>query len=407
MAKIMHNKTSEVGKEPNILVVAHASPWPPTSGGKIDMFGRLKALREMGVKVELIMTVKENSDDHKEALIDQFGLESCHVIERRRTVGRSLHPVWPFQIFSRTGGEWETIAANLGQKYFAAVLAEGSYVFPMSYRLARKMAVPLMHRIHNIESQYFISLGKSEINYLKKTFYYLEALRFKILERRMFQGAINLCISTEELEWLNSTDSGQSFWLPPALSHFPERGACYLTGEGKNFLITGNLIMPDTLNGVLWFVQHIWPNLLQRLPDATLTIAGRRPGESAAQYFQSIPGVNLAFDVSDMSGFFLNADIYVSPTRHGTGVKIKTVEALSYGLPVVATSIAAQGCRLEHGKHLLIADHKDDFRHLCIELAQNHNLRSTLGTAGRAYIRETFDHKQQLEKILQHLKIVS
>ncbi len=393
---------------PRILVVTHSCPWPPVSGGKMDMYGRLKALRALGVRLVVVMTVKEEAAERARILKELLGLDACYVLPRCSTLFQALHPVWPFQIASRRGKRWAQLAADLAGQSFALVLAEGTYVLPMSAALAEGLGAPLWHRLHNLESRYFLSLATSEAAPWKKAFFFLEALRFRRLEPRLLQLGRNLCISTEEVRELAARFPGsRTCWLPPALSQFPAAGVTYRPGPGRRFLITGSLALADTWEGVRWFTGQIWPRLRRDLPDAVLVIAGRRPPPAAAAWLAQVPGVETQYDVPDMAPLFRAADIYVSPVRHGAGVKMKTVEALSYGLPVVATPVAAQGCGLEHGRHLLIAAGDEEFRRKCLYLAEDAVRRKTLGTQGRAYVQEAFDQEAHLEGLLHTWKILS
>jgi glycosyltransferase involved in cell wall biosynthesis len=394
------------GGGPRLLVVAGSCPWPPTSGGKIDTFGRLRALRELGVRLEVVMTVKEEAEARSRSLKEHLGLDACYVVRRRRTLARALHPVWPFQVTSRGGKAWEALGAAVAARPFRAVLAEGAYVFPMSAALAHYLQVPLLHRVHNLESRYFLSLGQSERSLAKKVFFYLEALRFRRLERRMFQEAVNLCISTEEWQDLEAVSPGRNYWLPPALAHFPSAGVTPRPEPGRRFLITGSLGLPDTWHGVQWFLERVWPRIHRRRPEAVLTIAGRRPEAGRAAYLENLADIRAVFDVPDMTPLFQEADIFVSPMLHGAGVKIKTVEALAFGLPVVATPVAAQGCGLEHGNHLLIATGAEDFGRACLQLAEDPALRAALGERGRAYVQAAFDQKAHLRRLLGDLDLL-
>lgn len=389
-----------------LLVVAHSCPWPPTSGGKIDMFGRLRALRDLGLAVDLVMTVKEEARERAQVLKTELGLGTCEIIPRRRTLLRALHPLVPFQVASRQGPAWARLSCRAGVGCYAAVLAEGSYVLPMAASLAAHLQAPLLHRLHNLESRYFHSLARSETRPVHKVFYLLESVRFRLLERRLFSQAVHLCISTEECETVAAAYPGLAFWLPPALAALPETPAPLREEVQPHFLVTGSLSLPDTWQGVHWLAERLWPRIRRELPQARLTVAGRRPEPQAAAFLERIPGLRVCYDVPDMTPLFREADIYLSPILQGAGVKIKTVEALSHGLPVVATPVAAQGCGLVAGEHLLVAQTEAEFVAACVRLAREKELRRRLAAAGRDYVRRAFDHPAHLRRLLTHLQII-
>lgn len=398
----------EGGRGPRrLLVVAHSCPWPPTSGGKIDMLGRLRALRDLGLAVDLVMTVKEEATERAEVLRAELGLGTCDVIPRRRTLVRALHPLVPFQVASRQGPAWARLSRGAAPGSYAAVLAEGSYVLPMAADLAAELRAPLLHRLHNLESRYFFALARSDTHPVRKAFYFLEGVRFRFLEQRLFSRAIHLCISTEECETVAAAYPGLAFWLPPALAAMPKTAAPLREEVRPHFLVTGSLNLPDTWQGVRWLLERLWPPIRRELPHARLTVAGRRPEPKAAAFLEQTPGLRVCYDVPDMTPLFQEAEIYLSPILQGAGVKIKTVEALSHGLPVVATPVAAQGCGLVAGEHLLVGRDESEFVAACVRLATDRELRHRLAAAGREYVRRAFDHPARLHRLLTSLAIIS
>lgn len=242
---------------------------------------------------------------------------------------------------------------------------------------------PLLHRLHNLESRYFFALARSDTHPVRKAFYFLEGVRFRFLEQRLFSRAIHLCISTEECETVAAAYPGLAFWLPPALAAMPKTAAPLREEVRPHFLVTGSLNLPDTWQGVRWLLERLWPPIRRELPHARLTVAGRRPEPKAAAFLEQTPGLRVCYDVPDMTPLFQEAEIYLSPILQGAGVKIKTVEALSHGLPVVATPVAAQGCGLVAGEHLLVARDESEFVAACVRLATDRELRHRLAAAGQ------------------------
>ena len=113
----------------------------------------------------------------------------------------------------------------------------------------------------------------------------------------------------------------------------------------------------------------ILPLVRQTLPSAKLILAGRDP-KPAVVALASLPGVELAADLADVSQLFLRSHISVVPLCAGGGTRIKILEAMAWGLPVVASAIAAEGLGFTTGKEILIADTNEAFAQSVVVLSK-------------------------------------
>jgi hypothetical protein len=107
-------------------------------------------------------------------------------------------------------------------------------------------------------------------------------------------------------------------------------------------------------DGLLWFLEHVLPLIRSRIPWVRLRVTGRYP--PAALLAMSNP--NLCFDghVSDLAAFYNEIRVIVSPIRFGSGVKLKTIQAIQYAVPTVATTIAAEGMTLDACRGVHVSD---------------------------------------------------
>ncbi|MFC6102634.1 glycosyltransferase [Olivibacter domesticus] len=144
----------------------------------------------------------------------------------------------------------------------------------------------------------------------------------------------------------------------------------YNTREGVCF-IGGYDHIPNT-DAVIWLVNEIMPLVWQTLPNLHLTLLGSNPPDSVKSLrsdLVSVPGY-----IKDVSPYFNKSRVFVAPLRAGAGMKGKIGQSLEYGLPVVTTSIGAEGMDLEHNEHVLIADDIISFSNEIIRLYQSENL---------------------------------
>lgn len=154
--------------------------------------------------------------------------------------------------------------------------------------------------------------------------------------------------------------------------------------------------------GLRWFLQMVWPRLAR--PGLTLDLYGWICDEIAPLHAATpVPGLVLHGHVPDLAAAYGQVDVLINPVRAGGGLKIKTVEALAHGLPLVTTTEGARGLRELDGHALRIADEPGAFADALEALLTNVDARRALGAAGAAYARRHFTREACYASIGQWL----
>jgi glycosyltransferase involved in cell wall biosynthesis len=169
---------------------------------------------------------------------------------------------------------------------------------------------------------------------------------------------------------------------------------------------------PPNLDGLRWFVKDIWLRVHEEVPDARLTIIGSNtPAEVEA--FGTMNGIQVLGFVEDTTSHLDRAAISIAPLRYGAGMKGKVVEAMSYGLPVVTTSVGMQGINAVSGEHCLIADNAAEFAEALITLLKDPQRAQEIGLAGQDHIaglcspeRVELALEEMLKKVVPHRRSV-
>jgi glycosyltransferase involved in cell wall biosynthesis len=138
------------------------------------------------------------------------------------------------------------------------------------------------------------------------------------------------------------------------------------------------------------------------MPEARLVIAGR----SMPPEFRSTPsmGVEVVGEVESAAEFLDRPGIATVPILSGSGMRVKAVEAMAAGLPVVGTELGLAGLGLKNGTHALIANTPKDFARSIIDLLSDPRKASTLAKNGATHIRQTFDTKVVFKDIISFFK---
>ncbi len=154
--------------------------------------------------------------------------------------------------------------------------------------------------------------------------------------------------------------------IPPLVG---SPGAVPRRAVGPEFVFLGLLSLPHNDDGLRWFLREVWPIVVDRLPSARLRVVGReaRGGllRLAAGFADS---VSVEGYVEDLSSIFISAAALINPLRFGSGIKLKVIEALARGLPVVSTTVGAEGIQNGAERGVLVADRPDEIAATLCEL---------------------------------------
>ena len=171
--------------------------------------------------------------------------------------------------------------------------------------------------------------------------------------------------------------------------------------ERAGLLFVGGFQHQPNVDAVRWLADSIFPLIRQALPDVELHLVGSRmPEEIVALGHQR--GITVHGFVADLTPFLNGCRVSLAPLRYGAGVKGKVNQAMSHGLPVVATGCAAEGMYLEHERDVLVADQAADFAAQVIRLYKDPVLWSRLAEGGLANVEQHFSLRAA-ERVLADL----
>ena len=157
-------------------------------------------------------------------------------------------------------------------------------------------------------------------------------------------------------------------------------------------LFVGNLSYRPNVDGICGFVRDVYPRLRERYGDGVaLRIAGGAPAPEVAR-LAAHPGIVVVANPPDLRPHYEWADLAVVPIAAGGCTRIKLLEAFAHGVPVVATTIGAEGIAAEHGAHLVIADAPEGFAAACCRVLSDPALAARLAAAARQLVEAAYSH---------------
>jgi glycosyltransferase involved in cell wall biosynthesis len=166
----------------------------------------------------------------------------------------------------------------------------------------------------------------------------------------------------------------------------------------QGIVFIGGFSHTPNADAVRWFVREIWPRLLERGFKENFVVVGSDVPRDIAQLADD--RIEIRGHVEDLDSLFAGCRLSVAPLRFGSGVKGKIVTSLSYGVPVVATSIAAEGMQLRDGVDVLLADDPGEMANVIMKACSNPRAWQSLSTNARAAFARQFSHEAGSRKVL-------
>jgi polysaccharide biosynthesis protein PslH len=160
--------------------------------------------------------------------------------------------------------------------------------------------------------------------------------------------------------------------------------------QTSDVLFVGSFSHLPNLHAAFWLIESIWPEIQKRLPRTRLTIVGRNPPEALAVLASNV-GVELIADAPDIAPYYRHCRAVIVPIQSGGGIRVKILEALAQGRPVVTTTIGAEGLPLVPNEHALFADTPVDLAVALQRVIQDNRLAEYLVGQGRLLVETEFN----------------
>lgn len=199
---------------------------------------------------------------------------------------------------------------------------------------------------HDVLAQRWSRASAAAPTLRSRVLFHLRAVFARRAERRAFtETDIVIVFSDKDRdEVLAIAPTAQVEVSPPSLvaAGMPQ-AARARENTPQTLLFTGALNRDENHEALVWFLGTVWPMVQERVPDAEVVIAGAAPRPELADLVERSPRVKLTGYVDDLGPFYAESTLFVVPLLRGAGVKFKTITAMLWGIPVVSTSVGAEG----------------------------------------------------------------
>lgn len=177
--------------------------------------------------------------------------------------------------------------------------------------------------------------------------------------------------------------------VPPEASAKPKRNSRQTTP--LTLLFVGNLSYYPNEDGVRFFVREVLPIIRGRAREVRLEVLGAGASRSLQACLSRQPNVRFSGYVPDLKAAYASADVAVVPIRAGGGTRIKVLEAFARRVPVVSTTLGAEGICARDGEHLLLADTPEQFAEACLRTADDETIKEELCHRAYALVAERYN----------------
>jgi glycosyltransferase involved in cell wall biosynthesis len=344
-----------------VLQLTYRVPFPPTDGGAIGIYNITKGLSENGCKIDLVAINTPKHSQPKNAMIglveNQYDVFVNTAISPFKLLRNVLFGKIPYNVE-------RFISADVDQKLkelltlntYDFIQVEGAFVAYYIDTIRKYTDSPIIVRTHNIEYVIWQRLSINEKNPLKKWFYAHLGKRLKQFEAAYYSKTDGIAaITPEDKQRLIDLQVSTAIEIVPAGVVLKKENSKQKVEKGESSVfIMSALDWSPNIEGLKWFLENVWTDLVRIKPEIKLHIAGKSTPEWLMK--ATIPNAIVHGFVDDAAAFQQSYQLMLVPLLSGGGMRVKIVEGLAASKCIISTTIGAEGIDYTDRDNLVIAD---------------------------------------------------
>lgn len=386
------------------LIVSPFSPYPLVFGGAIRLYNLVRMFTDLSETTLLSYASWSDGSDvmgHLESICHKVIMVDAKPKPTGRLRVRSLLSPHSFQYHSHYAPRFQVVINDLlRRERFDCIVIEQTQMAYFHYGQPGALRILDMQ---NIEHELLLRRASVEKSLPKRAGLWLEGLKFRREELALCKD-FDLIFTPSNRE----RDVLRQLGGMPPIESLPNSidpdffGLRAGAPTGNEITFIGTTHVDANRDGLIYFMEEIFPLIEQCVPDLTLKIVGGSPPPQIAAYGQR-PNVEVTGYVKDVRDYMARSKALIVPLRSGGGTRLKILEGLSYGVPTVSTSIGAEGLALKDGEQILLGDTPQRFADQVVRLLGDAALQERLRLAGRVAAEEGYSWRavgQQLQRYL-------
>lgn len=393
-----------------ILMLVPFLPIDQMSGGQTRWFHIIKLLSKKH-KITLMSLIKDNSEKKYIPEIKKY-CEKVMVFKRPKSpwtfrnlflTAISFNPLVVIRNLSLE--ERAAIKKELATNSYDLIHAETFYVMP--HIPSTKIPVILVEP--TIEFSVYKHYVDNEVSSILKPIYMFDVIKLRFWEKYYWKKADRLfAVSEDDKKVMQREVPGINVGVIANgvdLEFFDSKNV--EQKEPPRILYHGDYKWMQNVEAINLLVHEVWPKIKGSVTDVKLWISGRNMPGQIIDLAKKDKNILISESVPDNRDIYKSAKVLVTPIRGPGGTRLKVLEAMASGLPVVSTSVGVAGLGITAGEHALVADDPQKIAELTIEILKNKKLADKLGKSGRSFVANNFDWKSivaKLEKVYSDSK---
>jgi len=384
-----------------VLQLCKKSPTPQKDGESIAIHQITKALllNKAQVDVMAMLTPKhpkyDKSKEHSQANYKYLKIDTNLSLGRKLSSILNLHELpYILERFKHQSFEKELVQ-QLQNNQYDYILLEGVFLGIYLDVIKKYSKAKVVLRAHNVESQIWIRLASETKNPLKKM--YLNWMMNPKIEK--FETSIIkkvdavIAISPVDEFYFKQNNVRTMFCFPVCI----EKIRTSKLPENFNVGFLGGLDWIPNKNGVEWFIKNVWPEFVEKYPNAIFNLAGRNFPEEIRNW--KAIGLNLVGEVENAAEFIQKQSVMIVPIFSGSGMRVKIIEAMSNGKSVLSTKIGAEGIHLNHEENILIAENKKEWINALSFLIEHPEKNISIGESAKKKMEKDYSLNSYANKL--------
>lgn len=377
-----------------ILQIVSQVTFPPTDGGKLSVSGITKFLSGYGNEVHYFAYASKNNFKSAE-LISKYAIPHLVLVDTRNTVMGAVLSFFsklPYNMWKyKTSRMKKELTLFLRENKIDIVQVEQVHMGWVVDIVRKYTDVPIVLRPQNVETTIMERFYKNQKNFLIKLFSYFQFLKLRRYEPKLYEK-FDVCVMISPIDEQRIKSTNPIINTVSVPAGIDEQLLTYNNDDPDPYSLVhlGHADWYPNYDGLNWFLNKIYPKILERDPKYMLYVYG---GGSTTKFpvpKELINNVKIMGFADDLWSELVGKSIGIVPLRIGGGIRIKIIEMLAFGINIVSTSIGAEGIGVKNGEHLSIADTEQEFCDAILNYQLDVERYNKMKVNGREFISKNY-----------------
>jgi glycosyltransferase involved in cell wall biosynthesis len=384
-----------------VLFLTPQLPYPSNSGGKIKSFKMIQFLGEH-YDLDLGFLVKKDQISSISDFISQVKVGETYskVLDRPRSIinfVKSLFYHKPLSVYRNFSPDFYTEISKKIYKYDLVIVDH----FLMYQYIPKDYKGKVILHQHNAEFIMWKRYAELTNNIIKKLVLNYESNRIQKYESKICNKSDVVLAASNDIEHLSKISTSAKF---SETHHLGDDQLLKFFHPGFNhshdqITYVGSLDWQPNEDGLRWFIENVWQDILYKRPDAELKIIGKGASSDFESFCHRYEKINLLGFVESLEEELSQTRVLIAPLRFGSGMKVKTINSLYTGIPLVTTTVGAEGIDIIDKLHFCKADTAQEQIESILKLMEDKDYWEHIGGEARELSKLNYTWKNNLKNL--------